>query len=49
MIIQPGIKHLAVSWLKEGVDPEKIKELASGLAKIPQVLDLIIGGPVDHD
>jgi hypothetical protein len=49
MIIQKGIKHVAVSWLKPGVDPEKIKQLAAGLAEIPQVAELVIGGPVDHD
>jgi hypothetical protein len=49
MIIQSGIKHLAVCWLRAGVDRAEFAELASGLAAIPQVVDLVVGGPVDHD
>ncbi|WP_433502928.1 Dabb family protein [Pseudonocardia halophobica] len=50
MIIESGIKHVAYFWFaeKESKD-EALKLVQEMAAAIPNVGDVRIGGPVDHD
>ena len=49
MIIEAGIKHVAVFWLKEGESPSAALDLISQLGEIPEVVSLVAGSPLDHD
>jgi hypothetical protein len=49
VIVESGVKHVVVFWLKEGSVKDKALALISQLASLPQVQSLAAGGPIDHD
>jgi hypothetical protein len=49
MIYGSGVKHVAKFWLKCSDDVPEIEKRVAELARIPQVLDLVVGGPLDSD
>ena len=49
MIVQSGVKHVAVYWLKQPSDKEILMEMLGRLATLPQVESMVIGPPIDHD
>jgi hypothetical protein len=49
MIRAKGVKHVARFWLKDPGDAPQIERRIEQLAGIPQVIDLIVGPPLDSD
>jgi hypothetical protein len=49
MIYASGVKHVARFWLRTPADRSAIMAGIGRLADIPEVLDLIVGPPLDSD
>jgi stress responsive alpha/beta barrel protein len=49
MIYGTGVKHVARFWLRSPDDLREIERRVAELATLPQVIDMIIGPPLDTD
>jgi hypothetical protein len=49
VICASGIKHVARFWLRSPEDKPEIERRVAQLATLPQVVDMIIGPPLDTD
>ena len=49
MIYATGIKHVAKFWLRSPDDIPEIERRVAELATLPEVIDMIVGPPLDTD
>jgi hypothetical protein len=49
VIIENGVKHLGVFWLKDPDTKDQALDLIAQLGDLPQVRSVVGGGPIDHD
>ena len=49
MIHASGVKHVAKFWLRSPDDAPEIERRVAELATIPEVIDMIVGPPLDTD
>ena len=49
MIYATGVKHVAKFWLRSPDDMPEIERRVAELATLPEVIDMIVGPPLDTD
>jgi len=49
MIYGHGVKHVARFWLREASDAREIEQRIEELAQLPQVIETVMGRPLNTD